>query len=271
MTRTVAIVQARTGSSRLPGKVLRPLGGRSALSHVLARCAAVPGVDTVCCATTILAADDAVAAEAADCGATVHRGPVDDVLARYAGAAGEQNADVILRVTSDCPAIDPALCGVLVRLRAESGAGYAANNMPPSWPHGLDCEAFTLETLCRADSEATDPFEREHVTPWMRTSPDVVRANLEAPPGLPAQTRWTLDYPEDYAFFDALYSHLPGGQSGYAMGQTLAVLAAHPEIVEINRNRHGATAAAAFGPVSSAMIDDDGIFDGIPHKRVLTR
>jgi spore coat polysaccharide biosynthesis protein SpsF (cytidylyltransferase family) len=250
MGRTIAIVQARMGSTRLPGKILLPLAAQTVLAHVLTRCAAVPGIDGVCCATTNLAADDAVAEEAARRGALVFRGSVEDVLARYAGAARAVKADVVLRVTSDCPAIDPAICGALLDLRTQTGAAYAANNMPASWPHGLDCEAFTREALDAADAHATRAVDREHVSPWMREKGDLPRANLEAPPGLPGATRWTLDYPEDYAFFEALFARLPLGPKGYSMAAVLGVLAAHPEIGDINQSRHGATKNAPFGALN---------------------
>lgn len=249
MGRTIAIVQARLGSTRLPGKVLLPLASQSVLSHVLVRCAAVPGIDHVCCATTNAVEDDAVVDEAARCDALIYRGSVEDVLARYAGAARATDADIVLRVTSDCPAIDPAVCGALLDLRAQSGADYAANNMPGSWPHGLDCEAFTRDALEAADANASHAFEREHVSPWMRERESLQRVNLEAPPGLPGTTRWTLDYAEDYAFFEALFSYLPSGPNGYAMAAVLDVLALHPEIAEINSARYGATRNAPFGPL----------------------
>ena len=247
MGRTVAIVQARMGSTRLPGKILLPLAAQSVLGHVLTRLAAVPDIDGVCCATTYLAEDDAVAEEAERHGASVYRGSAEDVLARYAGAAQAMDAAVVLRVTSDCPAIDPAICGALLDLRAQAGAAYAANNMPASWPHGLDCEAFTRDALNEADVNANRIFEREHVSPWMREKDGLPRANLMAPPGISSGCRWTLDYAEDYAFFEALYSHLPSGPEGYCMAAVLAILADRPEISEINRSRHGATKSAPFG------------------------
>ena len=253
MGRTVAIVQARLGSTRLPGKILLPLAGKSVLAHVLGRLAAVPGIDGVCCATTDLTEDDAVVGEAVRHGAMVHRGPAEDVLARYAGAARAVAADVVLRVTSDCPAIDPEICAALLALRERTGAGYTANNMPASWPHGLDCEAFTRATLEAADADAIRPVEREHVSPWMREAGGILRANLNAPLGLPTEARWTLDYPEDYAFFEALFDHLPGGAAGYSMAAVLGVLGAYPEISEINRSRRGATKSAPFGPLGEGV------------------
>lgn len=250
MGRTIAIVQARMGSTRLPGKILLPLAARTVLGHVLTRCAAVPGVDGVFCATTDLVEDDAVAEEASRYGASVYRGSAEDVLARYAGAARAAQADVVLRVTSDCPAIDPEVCGALLDLRGQTGAGYAANNMPASWPHGLDCEAFTRATLESADGNADQAFEREHVSPWMREKYGLSRVNLAAPPEFPGHGRWTLDYPEDYAFFQALYAHLPPGSNGFSAAAIVAILAVHPEIGEINRARHGTNKSAPFGAVN---------------------
>jgi len=234
---TAVIIQARTGSSRLPGKVLRPLAGRSVLSHVLQRCAAIPGIDAVCCATTVAAADDLVEEEATKAGAVVFRGPEHDVLDRYYWAARALGAGIVLRVTSDCPLIDPEVAGAVLRLRAEAGVDYAANNMPPTWPHGVDCEAFRTEILEIAWRFATDAYDREHVTPWMRAHPDVRRANLGGPGGPAAEQRWTLDYPEDWAFLEALFQHLPAPPAWPDHQAVMAVLASYPELAAINACR----------------------------------
>jgi spore coat polysaccharide biosynthesis protein SpsF len=232
-----AIVQARLGSSRLPGKVLMDLGGRSVLAHVLARCQAIPGVDTVVCATTQNAADDAVARAAGRLSVPVFRGSETDVLARYAEAALSVNAATIVRVTSDCPLIDPAVCGEVLLLVASGRADYACNNMPPSWPHGLDCEAFTAEALAQAAREATDEAAREHVTPWMRDNPTLARANLRGPGGVACRMRWTLDYPEDLAFLAALFDVRPGAATATDWKTVAAILDRHPEIAQLNAAR----------------------------------
>lgn len=234
---TVVVVQARMGSSRLPGKVLMDLAGRSFLWHCLARCAAIPGVDLVCCATTTSPADDPVAEEAARCGARVFRGSEADVLARYHGAAASLGAGLVMRVTSDCPFIDPEVAGRVLAALRDQGADYACNNMPPSWPHGLDCEAFPAAILARAAEQATEPFEREHVTPWMRANQHLKRVNVAGPGGVAASYRWTLDYPEDRDFFRAVAAHLPPPPSLPGLDAILAVLAAHPELAVINANR----------------------------------
>ncbi len=232
-----AIVQARLGSTRLPGKVLTEMGGRSVLEHVLRRCAAIPGVDTVVCATTDSPADDPVAAAAGALGAAVFRGSEADVLARYAGAAAAAGADVVVRVTSDCPLIDPAVCGAVLDLVTSGRADYATNNLPPSWPHGLDCEAFTADALARANREASEPAAREHVTPWMRRNPDLVRANLAGPGGERARMRWTLDYPEDRAFLAALFEVLAEGPADTGWDAVAATVERHPDLAAINACR----------------------------------
>lgn len=239
MPLTAVITQARMGSSRLPGKVMMALAGKTVLAHVIERCRAITGVDVVCCATTGAATDDPVAAEAERCGAAVFRGSESDVLARYHGAAEMLGADIIMRVTSDCPLTDPYVSAEVIRLRTERGVDYAANNMPPGWPHGLDCEVFTAAALARAARHARDPYEREHVTPWLRTHPTVSRANLAGPGGPLTEHRWTLDFPEDMQFFQAVFDHFPPSAMP-RMQDVLALLERHPEIAAINRHRHDA-------------------------------
>lgn len=234
MSRTVVIVQARMGSTRLPGKVMLELAGQTVLAHVLERCAAVPGADLVCCATVEGPDGDPVAAEAERCGAHVFRGSEDDVLDRYHQAAKEQDAAIVLRVTSDCPLIDPAVCGEVLALRAREEADYACNNMPPSWPHGLDCEAFSFTWLERAAKEARKPSEREHVTPFIRNHPASRKANLAGPGGASVHHRWTLDTPADLDFLRALCARMPAGRQGWDYRVPLALVEQDPALAAIN-------------------------------------
>ena len=236
---TAVIVQARVGSQRLPGKVLQDLAGRTVLHHVLERCRVIPGADIVVCAVPDEAASAPLEAIALECGATVFRGSEADVLERYVGAARAVDADIVMRVTSDCPLIDPSICGEVLALRAESDVDYAANNMPRTFPHGLDCEAFTRDALEEAGAKATERYDREHVTPFIRRAPSRERANLASGDPLLAQHRWTLDFPEDLAFFRAVYAASPGGKLNH-MADVLAVLRAHPDIATINQSRHQA-------------------------------
>lgn len=242
---TAIVVQARMASTRLPGKVLLPLAGRSVLWHVLTRCAAVKGADLVCCAIPDDGSCEEIAEEAERAGAVVARGPEDDVLARYLHAADALAAEVVMRVTSDCPVIDPSVCSAVLRVRAEASVDYACNNMPRRWPHGLDCEAFTREALARAAEATRNPAEREHVTPWLRRDDTVGRVSLSGPDETLAAHRWTLDFPEDYRFFEALFAALPAPPHIAAFDEVLAVVEANPEIAALNANRR---ATAARGP-----------------------
>jgi spore coat polysaccharide biosynthesis protein SpsF len=237
VTKTAIIVQARMGSSRLPGKVLLPLAGHTVLWHTLTRCAAVTEADLVCCAIPMGSECDPVADEATQAGATVSRGSENDVLARYLAAANEVGADVILRVTSDCPVIDPEICADVLRAREQAAADYASNNMPRRWPHGLDCEAFTRDALARAAAAAYTPDEREHVTPWLRNDPSVSRVHVPGPNAELARHRWTLDFPEDYKFFEALFALLQPSAHKAGVNDILSVIEIHPEIQALNAHR----------------------------------
>lgn len=233
--RTVAILQARMGSTRLPGKVLMDLGDRPVIAHCIGRAARTAGVDAVCVATGDQPSDDPIAEFVhARTTAALFRGSPDDVLGRYLGAARATQADVILRITCDCPLIDPGVTARVVAAQA-AGADFATNNMPPSFPHGLDCEVFTRELLECAAAEAVDAFDREHVTPWMRSSPRVRRVNVACERAL-AQERWTLDYPEDLAFLRAVFARLPSAGDA-AMDDVLTILEADPVLRAINAAR----------------------------------
>lgn len=237
MVEVAVIVQARWGSSRLPGKVMLDLGGRTLLSHVLERCRAIPSADVTVCAIPEGAECDPIAAEAMRAGALVFRGSETDVLSRYHGAARMVHAKTILRVTSDCPLIDPSVCDAVLALLRQSDADYACNNLPASWPHGLDCEAFSAEWLERAAREASAPFDREHVTPFIRNHPQATKLNLPCPSGFLGDTRLTVDWPEDLEAVRAIVAQLPAGEAGWGHQAALRVIAANPEIAAINASR----------------------------------
>jgi len=233
-TKTAVIVQARMASTRLPGKVLLPLGGTTVLDHVLSRCLSIPGADVVCCAIPDTADCDPIAEEAQRIGVQVSRGSEDDVLDRYYRAALAVNADVVLRITSDCPAVDPWVAGKVLALRDHEGADFACNNMPPSWPHGLDCEVVTFAWLERAAKEASKKFEREHVMPYIRNHADVTKVNLEGPGAHTVGHRWTLDNAADYEFFQALWTRLPAGLDGWSFETVLGIVETDPTLAAIN-------------------------------------
>jgi spore coat polysaccharide biosynthesis protein SpsF len=226
VAKAVVIVQARMTSTRLPGKVLLDLAGTTVLDQVLARCVLIPGADQVVCAVPDGGAHDPVAAEAEACGIAVVRGSETDVLSRYAKAADWAGADVVMRVTSDCPLIDPVVCGDVLNFVLCDASDYACNNMPRTFPHGLDCEAFGAPILREAADRARLPEEREHVTPWIRNNNGLRRASLAGPGAPLSEIRITLDTPADYLAISDVFRRValpraPGG-GGKLARQALA-------------------------------------------------
>jgi spore coat polysaccharide biosynthesis protein SpsF (cytidylyltransferase family) len=206
---TVAVIQARCGSTRFPRKVVAPLQGRPMLAHIIERVSRASLVDWVVVATTDGAADDEVASIATAAGAGVTRGSEHDVLGRYVLAAREHSADVIVRITADCPLTDPVIVDTVVRARAEHEADYASNVEPPTFPEGYDCEAFTLECLRRLDETASADYLREHVTALIREQPHMFRiARVTSDRDL-SWIRLTVDVPEDLARVETLLAKLP--------------------------------------------------------------
>lgn len=194
----VCVVQARAGSTRLPGKVLMDLAGRPLLAFLLDRLSGLK-VDEVVVATSTLARDDPVADVARHAGVACVRGPETDVLARFAVALDAHPADAIVRLTADCPLTDPALVEAVLDLHRRRGADYTCNVLPRTFPKGLDVEVADTGALRRAVEEATDRPEREHVMPYLYRHPELFTlANLRSGEDL-ADERWTVDTAEDLA------------------------------------------------------------------------
>jgi spore coat polysaccharide biosynthesis protein SpsF len=234
MARTVAIIQARTGSSRLPGKVLLPLLGQPILTRVVERTRRAKLVDEVVVATTRLPADDAIAQLAANSGWALVRGSETDLLERYLAAASAHDADVIVRITSDCPLIDPELVDDVIRARHDTGVDYAANNLEPrTYPRGLDVEAVTRAALERANAEDRSPASREHATPYVYRHPDAFRLFRVASAEDASDYRWCVDTPEDYELVRRLYEAL--GNDQFDWRQALAVMRSHPDWAALNQ------------------------------------
>lgn len=194
--RTVGVIQARMSSSRLPGKALMDLGGMPLLAFMVERVARATSLDDIIIATSTHPSDDPLDTAMTKLGRCVFRGSLDDVLARFVGAAEASSADIIVRMTGDCPLIDPELIDLVVAAIKDGLGTYASNSSPPSYPDGLDCEAFTAELLMRAHREARRPSEREHVTPFMRLPGKAQCAVISSAIDLSA-LRWTVDYVDD--------------------------------------------------------------------------
>lgn len=241
--KVVGIIQARTGSTRLPGKVLLEVAGRPLLQHVIDRVLAARLIHEVIIATTTKQADDAISILAKQAGVGVFRGSEDDVLERYYHAAQACGADVVVRVTSDCPLLDPqTLDQVILRFldaqRSPPRPDYVSNNLERSFPLGLDAEAFSFLTLARAHKEARTPYEREHVTPYICEGEAGFRLlNLRHPWDLSFH-RWTVDTAEDLALVREIYRHLYRDGYIFRMYEVLRLFLDRPELFDINRGAH---------------------------------
>ena len=232
-----AIVQARMGSSRLPGKTLALLAGKLVLQRVIERTRLIPGVDRVAIATTDLSGDDVIADYAAGTDVAVYRGSSDDVLSRYARAAEWLNADTVIRITADCPLIDPGICGeVLQRFLATPAADYASNRLERrTYPDGLDVEVMSRAALDRADREAELASEREHVTPYIYKNPDIFTLVSVVREEDLSDWRWTLDHPEDLQFLERVCRALDR-YGVFTAEQVIQFVRAQPELLDINKH-----------------------------------
>jgi spore coat polysaccharide biosynthesis protein SpsF len=223
----LAVVQARMSSTRLPGKVLADVGGEPLLGLLLRRLGRAAEVGAVCVATSDHPDDDPVAELAAQSGARVHRGSLDDVLGRYAGAIGAHTGPVV-RVTGDCPLTDPAVVDAAVQLFAQSpGTLYVQNVEPRTYPDGLDVEVVDAAALRQLAAEATDPAEREHVTLGIRRDPSRFPVAVLPGPSELAYLRWTVDTPDDLEFVRAVVERL--GAARYDAGWEAVLAAARRE------------------------------------------
>ena len=227
-----AIIQARMGSTRLPGKTLMDISGHPMLWHVVNRARQIEALDETVVATSDNASDDSIVAFCKQERIPCFRGDEDDVLDRYYQAAKWIGADVIVRITPDCPLIDPDVVDDVVKCYVDGDYDYVSNTDPPTFPDGLDTEVFSFEALERAWREAKLQSEREHVTPYIRKHPELFRiGNVTYGEDL-SSMRWTVDEPQDLEFVRAVYDHLESMSSG--MADVLDVLKKHPELMEIN-------------------------------------
>lgn len=231
--RVVAIIQARMGSTRLPGKVLKDLGGETVLARVVNRTRRATLVDEVVVATSVLPADDAIARECEGLKVACFRGDELDVLDRYYRAAQKFAADAIVRITADCPLIDPELIDAAIRSRLDQKADYASNSLVRSYPRGLDVEVFTADALARAWSAAKEEYQRIHVTPYLYENPKAFKVISTAEEMDHSNHRWTLDTAEDLELLRAVYKHF-GNRDSIRWIEVLDLMEAHPELAALN-------------------------------------
>lgn len=238
------VVQARTGSSRLPGKVLKKAAGKTLLEHLLERLDRVRTPAGLVVATTTEAEDRPIADLCRSLGVAVFRGHPTDLLDRHYLAGLTFGADAVAKIPSDCPLIDPAVVDRVLARFLRGDCDYAGNLHPASYPDGNDVEVMTLEALGAAWREATLPMEREHTTPFLWERPRRFRlANVawdtEPPRDYSLSHRWTLDYPEDYAFIRRVYEALYPANPAFGLADILDLLEARPDIAAINAHLAG--------------------------------
>jgi len=234
--KVVAIIQARVGSTRLPSKILEKIEGKPMLWHVIERTKRARFVDEVVVATTDREEDSAVEEIAKVCGVGCFRGSEEDVLDRYYRAAEKFGADIVVRITADCPMMDPEVIDKAVRMFLDGDFDYVSNTMPPTFPDGLDVEVFSFEALRKAWAEARMASEREHVTPYIRNHPEIFRlGNLRSDVDL-SYMRWTVDRIEDLMFVREVYKELYVEGEVFHMEDVLRLLERRPELMEINRH-----------------------------------
>ncbi len=208
--KTVAIIQARMGSTRLPNKVLADLGGKPMLAQVVARVRRARTIDEVVVATSTAPQDDAIESFCATQVISCFRGSEDDVLDRYYQTASAFKADVVVRITADCPLHDPRVIDTVVSHFDPARADYVSNTVERTYPDGLDTEVFSIAALERAWREAAWISEREHVTPYIWKHPDLFRLDQVKQSVDLSALRWTVDEPRDLALVREVYRRLEG-------------------------------------------------------------
>jgi spore coat polysaccharide biosynthesis protein SpsF len=234
--RTVIINQARMSSTRLPGKVLKEVLGRPLLDYQVERLRRVSLADELVIATTTNDADDMLVEFCRKRNIAVFRGSEEDVLSRYYQAAIEHQAELVVRVTSDCPVIDPKVVDRVVTafLERRDYVDYVSNTQVRTFPRGMDTEVFTFDALRMAHAEATLDYQREHVTPFLYRQPDRFRVEQVVLATDLSSHRWTVDTPEDFELVSRIIEALHPRNPRFGLNDIIAFLDSNPSLMEIN-------------------------------------
>jgi spore coat polysaccharide biosynthesis protein SpsF len=255
----LVVVQARMGSSRLPGKVLREVCGRPLLALQVERMRRSRRADRILVATPDTPADQPLATLSRDLGLTCFQGSENDVLDRFYQACrsvGLEDADAVVRVTADCPLLDPDLMDEIIGAHLAGDYDYVTNTLPPSYPDGLDVEVLRFAALARAWREAELPSDREHLTRFIRRRPEQFRHhNLAHDPDLSA-LRWTVDQEEDLRFVTQVFEHFQPVGTAFSWRDVLALVEQRPDIAGLNRG------IARNAGVQSALARDQQFLAG---------
>lgn len=236
--KVVAIIQARMGSTRLSGKVMKNIMGKTVLEHVIERVKQAKLIDEIIIATTTHGRDDVIETEALRCGVKVFRGSEDDVLSRYYYAAKENKTDVVVRITSDCPLIDWNIVDKVISKFMNNEYDIVTNAgldiKQRTFPRGLDLEVFSFSVLSNAFYNAKEMYQREHVSPYIyETSKNthVFKNTINY-----SKYRWTLDTDEDWTLINQIYKRLYTGVHNFGLMEIIKVMMKEPELIEINKH-----------------------------------
>ncbi len=230
-----AIVQARMGSTRLRGKVLKDIVGNPLLWHIWNRLCRAKTLDNIIVATTDKLQDDPIVSLCKKAGVHFFRGSEDDVLDRYYTTARYFDADIIVRITADCPLIDPEVVDKVVGVFLKGGRDYCSNIKKRTYPDGLDTEVFSFRALEKAWREAKLMSEREHVTPYIHKHSELFRLGDVTQDRDLSHLRWVVDEPRDLEFVRKVYEHLYRPGEIFLMEDVVRLLEKNPELVEINK------------------------------------
>jgi len=234
MCKIICIVQARMSSTRLPNKVLMELGGKPVLSQVINQLSFSKKINQIIVATSTSKEDDAIIQWAKQNKIDYFRGDLDDVLKRFYDTAKYFQADIIVRITADCPLIDPEIVDEVIKQYIKTNSDYVSNTNPPRFPDGLDTEVFSFYALESAYKNASLKSEREHVTPFIRNNPTVFKiGNYEIEKNYESM-RWTLDNTEDYHFLKNIYNRLIKYDDYIHWQDVISLLDNKPDIMNIN-------------------------------------
>lgn len=236
MKKVVAIIQARMGSTRLPGKVMEEIAGKPMLYHVINRAKHAKELDDIVIATTNLKEDSQILDFASELGVRSYAGSENDVLDRYYQAAIMSKADVIVRITADCPLADPNVIDKVVRYYLINDFDYVGTSIIPTYPDGIDVEVFSFTSLKKAWSEAKLSSEREHVTPYIWKNPNIFRiGNLKNDEDI-SYMRWSVDEQRDLEFVREVYKKLYVKDTLFYMEDVVDLLMKNPELMDINKD-----------------------------------
>lgn len=230
-----AIIQARCGSTRFPNKVFALIDGKPLLWHVVNRLKYATKIDDIIVATTVSEKDDKIEEWCKENNVHCFRGSEENVLNRYYSASEAFPSDYVLRITADDPFKEPKVIDAVITKLIEEGYDHVTNNLPPSFPEGLDCEAFKKSALDRSEKEAETAFEREHVTQYIYHHPEIFKIGNVSNPENISYLRWTVDKDVDFEMVKAVYAHRnPANKGILLMDEILEILKANPEIEKIN-------------------------------------